>query len=487
MEKCRICLRNMKNLLSVNTKADGVTFADMIFSIANIKVCQNEDGSSDQLCRSCRDKLINAYKFKMDIERSEMVLQETSNVKRINFCNLSDIKIKIEIDTDCKPIMPSMETLSNKLFKEGVDCLSYNNTTIKKVEDKKTKSLSVGEFLNSIKTECDNDCDYQEYEVGADEYPSDSGSNFSYDMNLAARKYKKKKTAKKKGKATKKCQSDQSSQKENVNGKQIKPLKPILIQDLRLVPSKPLNPKPRASRKKKIPENSVTVCPYCGKLCKSLNSHILLHTGSKNFKCDQCLKAFYTQSALSAHVKTHALTRSFKCEHCIAAFYSKTQLKSHMLSHVDERKFVCDICNKAFKRRPQLERHKLTHNFGVKPIQCELCPMTFITKYGLQHHMRVHTGERPFKCEICSQPYSYKHDFNRHCLKKHGVFLKRRSIHVMNEEVLQQERALMRDLSLRAHGIIKGEIEGPFESPKGALAYTMAMKAIEANKIPIIY
>ena len=46
----------------------------------------------------------------------------------------------------------------------------------------------------------------------------------------------------------------------------------------------------------------------------------------------------------------------------------------------------------------------------------------------------------------------------------------------------------MRDLSLRAHGIIKGgEIENPFDGPQGALAYEQAMKAIEANKIPIIF
>ena len=93
-----------------------------------------------------------------------------------------------------------------------------------------------------------------------------------------------------------------------------------------------------------------------------------------------------------------------------------------------------------------------------------------------------------FSFQICSQPYSYKHDFNRHCLKKHGVFLKRRNVRVMNEEVLQQERATLRDLSLRAHGIIKDdEVGNPFDGPQAALAYELAMKAIEDNKVPIIF
>lgn len=96
-----------------------------------------------------------------------MVLQETSNLKRINFSNLQDIKIKIEIETDCKPLLPKKETFSEKLFQEGLDSISYNNTIITKIEhssenddSKKKKALSVGEFLNSIKTESDNDCDY---------------------------------------------------------------------------------------------------------------------------------------------------------------------------------------------------------------------------------------------------------------------------------------------------------------------------------------
>ncbi|KAJ8732116.1 hypothetical protein PYW08_014846 [Mythimna loreyi] len=480
MDKCRICLRCRKNVLSIYMKADGITYAEMISSFANVKI-RNEDGFSDKICRSCRGKLTDAYNFKMEIERAEMVLQETSNLKRINFSNLQDIKIKIEIETDCKPLLPSKENFSDKLFKEGFDCLSYNNTVIKKIEhsecensNKKKKALSVGEFLNSIKTESDNDCDYQDYEIGADEYHSDTGSNYSNDTKT---KYMKKK----KVKQSKNPISDQKG--DWFKPLLSKPIKPKYIADLRLARTDPLVKKPRA---RKPPTTKIKICPYCGKLFQNLNSHILLHTAEKKFKCDQCEKAFYTENVLRAHIKLHGATKKFKCDQCIAAFVSPTSLKSHMLVHDDEKKHVCDVCNKAFKKKHLLKRHKMIHNFGDKPIKCELCPMTFITKYNLRHHMRVHTGERPFRCEICSQPYSYKHDFNRHCLKKHGVFMKRRTVRVMNEEVLQQERAIMRELSLRAHGIIKGdEIENPFDGPQAAMAYEQAMKAIEENKIPI--
>ncbi|KAF9414957.1 hypothetical protein HW555_007224 [Spodoptera exigua] len=487
MEKCRICLRHRKKLLSLSTKLNGITFGEMMSAIANIKI-SNEDSCYDKLCRHCREKLIDAYNFKIEIERSEMILQETSNRKRICFSNLRDIKIDIEIDTDFKPILPAIDNFYQKLIENGTNTLSYNDTLIKKIEfpiescKENIQSLSVGEFLNSIKNESDNDCDYQAYEIGANDYYSESGSNYSISEIK-----KKKKKVKKRPKATGSKINERTEKNKEHQKVLEKPLKPKFIEDLRVVRTES-DVKNKRNRVKKPKASKLKVCPYCGKLSKSLDYHILIHTAERKFKCDQCGSAFFTLSVLNSHIKRHAAIKKFKCGQCIAAFTTEAGLRNHTIMHQDEKKYVCNVCNKSFKRKPILTRHKMIHNFGSKPIQCELCPMTFNTKYNLRHHMRVHTGERPFKCEICSQPYSYKHDFNRHCLKKHGVFLKRRSVRVMNEEVLQQERALMRELSLRAHGIIKaGEAENPFDGPQAALAYEQAIKAIEANKIPIIF
>ncbi|XP_035458149.2 zinc finger protein 510-like [Spodoptera frugiperda] len=486
MQKCRICLRQRKKLVLLSTKVNGITFAEMMSAIANVKV-SNEDSCCGMLCRNCRVKLIDAYNFKLEIERSEMILQETSNTKRICFSNISDIKIDIEIDTDFKPILPAMDNFYQKLVETGTNTLSYNDTLIKKIENpiegyNENNTLSVGEFLNSIKNESDNDCDYQAYEIGANDYYSESDSNYS--NNEGEKKRKKNKKKKHNG------WKNSPTERPRKDGPQTvleKPLKPKYIEDLRLVRAEP-EVKPKRNRVKKPRTSKLKVCPYCGKLSKTMDYHILIHTAERKFKCDQCGSAFFTLSVLNSHMKRHTAIKKFKCDQCIAAFANERELRSHNIMHQDEKKYVCNICNKSFKRKPILKRHMMIHNFGSKPIQCELCPMTFITKYNLRHHMRVHTGERPFKCEICSQPYSYKHDFNRHCLKKHGVFLKRRSVRVMNEEVLQQERALMRELSLRAHGIIKeDEVKNPFDGPQAAQAYEQAMKAIAANKIPIIF
>lgn len=56
----------------------------------------------------------------------------------------------------------------------------------------------------------------------------------------------------------------------------------------------------------------------------------------------------------------------------------------------------------------------------------------------------------------------------------------------MNEEVLAQERIIMKDLLLRIQGIIKDDKPlNPFEGPQAHLAFEQAVKALESNQIAV--
>lgn len=56
----------------------------------------------------------------------------------------------------------------------------------------------------------------------------------------------------------------------------------------------------------------------------------------------------------------------------------------------------------------------------------------------------------------------------------------------MNEQVMKQEKLLMRDLMLRVSGLIKDDKPlNPFKGPQAARAFEQAVKALENGQIPI--
>lgn len=56
----------------------------------------------------------------------------------------------------------------------------------------------------------------------------------------------------------------------------------------------------------------------------------------------------------------------------------------------------------------------------------------------------------------------------------------------MNEEVLAREKLVMKDLMLKAHGIVKdGEPLNPFEGPQGALAFEQAIRTFRKNPLTL--
>ncbi|CAH2107440.1 unnamed protein product [Euphydryas editha] len=439
MSQCRICLQNKIKLLSMYNLDHGVTYAFMIAIISTVKIIK---GSNDLICLPCCKKVKDFYDFKLLIERSDLKVNADLNVFKFNTIDEINFLIKMEK----KPL--NYDFKYNNIIPNGNDSVYYNNTLIKKISKKKIPEFNKFDIIeedNMSLSDIDQGI-YKEYI------------------------YKRKK---KKGS---KCEENS---KKNIC------IKPIFLKDLRIL--RTINPKDsnksvNRTYPRKVRED---ICPYCGKKIKSIKSHILQHIAEKKYCCNNCDRRYYTKQSLQSHMKSHFTEIKFKCDLCIDNFNSKTELERHMNSHRDIKDFTCDICKKAFKWKSGLQRHILIHSFAKK-FQCELCHMSFVTKYSLRHHFRVHTRERPYKCEICTQPYSYKRDFNRHCLKKHGVFINHRQVNIMNEDVLKQEKALMKDIILRMHG--KKTEKEPldyFQGPTGAQAFAKTIKLLESKKISI--
>lgn len=104
-------------------------------------------------------------------------------------------------------------------------------------------------------------------------------------------------------------------------------------------------------------------CGYCLERFKEVwkkYEHLSKVHGIKSpgIKCQVCDKTFETKNAWRLHTtRVHLLQRPHKCNDCDMEFYAKGELESHMVKHTGAREFKCDICFKSYGRQKTLKQH----------------------------------------------------------------------------------------------------------------------------------
>ncbi|XP_071513000.1 uncharacterized protein [Panulirus ornatus] len=166
-------------------------------------------------------------------------------------------------------------------------------------------------------------------------------------------------------------------------------------------------------------QDSLQGCPKCKKLYPVhylWRRHMLVHTNTRPFSCDECDKKFKSKAELYSHKKTHRPSEeryTHCCEVCGKRFTQKANLESHLRLHTGSRPFSCEFCGKCFSQRGNMEEHRRIHT-GEKPFVCDICGVSYSRQGQLAMHRRKHSGEKPHKCQYCEKEF-----LRREVLRKH--------------------------------------------------------------------
>lgn len=175
-------------------------------------------------------------------------------------------------------------------------------------------------------------------------------------------------------------------------------------------------------------------CLLCEKTCSKLSdlkSHIM-EDHTEPYKCPHCKETFAKIEDFAIHIKkTHPgvgdqsvldvleafskLVKAWKCENCGKQFHKADKLALHQVEEhtpdmKNEQHFQCRDCQRVFISKCGLNSHMRMHHraesadepepeeVGVLCLECrKVCP----DMSALTSHMRLHSMDRKYPCKFC--------------------------------------------------------------------------------------
>ncbi|KAJ6639654.1 Zinc finger protein [Pseudolycoriella hygida] len=168
---------------------------------------------------------------------------------------------------------------------------------------------------------------------------------------------------------------------------------------------------------------SLLSCDYCDiKLVdkSSVERHMVLHTGQRNYKCIFCAKGFFTRISQKRHERNvHTKEKSHICQYCNKKFVMWKFLERHLNTHTAEVVYQCDQCDKKYLNKNHLRVHKFRHA-KEPPFKCSVCSKAYFDRSTLKKHNYVHIGN-PHQCSHCERSFDRRDKMNAHIRKTHGL------------------------------------------------------------------
>lgn len=177
-------------------------------------------------------------------------------------------------------------------------------------------------------------------------------------------------------------------------------------------------------------------CPHCKFktpiLSRLNNTHMKIHSDTRDFKCDICAKAFKNSKQLKNHRRIHSKVSKqpaiHQCKYCGQSFYSSKNLKEHCLTHQNQDAAIvealkCDICSDTFASKYALRSHYLNH-FNGKRFNCCQCNYKSNDHNAYRRHQMLHNKQTQYKCPQCVFQCIQSTNYKNHIFKKHPELVK---------------------------------------------------------------
>lgn len=145
-----------------------------------------------------------------------------------------------------------------------------------------------------------------------------------------------------------------------------------------------------------------------------VNTHAKIHFDDRNYKCEQCDKAFKNSKQLKNHRRWHRVQTTsataaldkeppieiHRCPDCGSTFSQQKTLREHCCKK-GESSLKCDICEKLMSSKQSLKLHLLTHSDGEKRYKCQNCDYTSNDHNAFRRHRMGHENKKMYECGFC--------------------------------------------------------------------------------------
>lgn len=157
------------------------------------------------------------------------------------------------------------------------------------------------------------------------------------------------------------------------------------------------------------------------KLCLAdqLDPHPYRAKIKKKYVCEKCGKGYSTSGGLRVHNRfVHGNAKPHVCDQCGKEFTAPSYLKSHMIKHTGRKNFKCDICGNHFVSKEALLYHTRRHT-GEKPYSCNLCSERFVNASARAEHIKFKHKAPTLTCEVCQRKFFTTTFLRQHTSRHH--------------------------------------------------------------------